>query len=281
MLSFMKDAAAYYLSLIDADGTSRIRWSGDATGIIPPGFRELTVTARREVFPGMMRMTFRASDLAPFDRDGLHVKLLLPPADRSPVWPTIRDNGMTAWPTGADTLSIRHYTIRAVRPETGELDIDLVMHDGGRASDWCVSAEPGDVAGMLGPGGGYVPPHDGPLLLAGDSTALPAIARILEHLPPHARGHVVIAAPREADEYRYLPASGLETLWLPTSARGEDFATAMMECAAKLRPAYGWFAGEHEAAQAVRRFFKSYLGLAKMQQLSVSYWRKGFAGGSG
>ncbi|TPX01073.1 siderophore-interacting protein, partial [Schumannella luteola] len=55
-------------------------------------------------------------------------------------------------------------------------------------------------------------------LLAGDETAAPAIARILEQLPRRARGTVVVELP-EADDAAYLPAHpGFEVHAL---ARGE------------------------------------------------------------
>ena len=104
---------------------------------------------------------------------------------------------------------IRTYTVRAVRPVLSEVDIDLVLHgDGGPASRWAERAGPGDRIAILGPDAGYDgdhgglefdPPHSGPLLIAGDETAAPAICAILSRLPADAHGHAVVEGPAPAD----------------------------------------------------------------------------------
>ncbi|CAH1650884.1 Fe(3+)-hydroxamate ABC transporter permease FhuB [Hyphomicrobiales bacterium] len=79
-------------------------------------------------------------------------------------------------------LARRVYTIRAIDHARKELAIDVVLHDDSVGSNWARNAEPGDRAGLLGPGGGDVIPADW-YLLCGDETALPAIARIAAELP--------------------------------------------------------------------------------------------------
>jgi NADPH-dependent ferric siderophore reductase len=89
-----------------------------------------------------------------------------------------------------------------------------VLHgDQGVASVWAEAARPGDVIGMMGPGGGSMPAMDW-CLLAGDETAIPAIARMLEALPETAQGIVLIEVADKGAE-QTLPASvGIDIRWL-------------------------------------------------------------------
>lgn len=70
----------------------------------------------------------------------------------------------------------RYYTIRRIDAAAGWLEIDFVLHEApGLAGDFARLARPGDICGMSGPCGLGVKPA-GHYLLAGDETALPAIA---------------------------------------------------------------------------------------------------------
>src|SRR5690606_21164117 len=86
---------------------------------------------------------------------------------------------------------LRTYTVRAWDPDALELTLDFVHHgDEGLAGPWAANARPGDELFMLGPGGGYAPdPGADWHLLAGDESALPAIAASLEALPEGARAY--------------------------------------------------------------------------------------------
>src|SRR5699024_569704 len=119
------------------------------------------------------------------------------------------------WPRPFPTS--REYTVRAFRPEDRELDIDFVVHDGGLASDWVVDVQPGDTAHVAGPPGGYQVPWDySHYLLAGDETALPAIARWLETAPVDTRGWVYVDVPDQGAKQPVSPPPGVEVNWLTT-----------------------------------------------------------------
>ena len=61
---------------------------------------------------------------------------------------------------------------------------DVVLHGRGAAASWAEGARPGDRAAISGPARGYTPdPEAGAYILAGDETAIPAIAQLLEALP--------------------------------------------------------------------------------------------------
>src|SRR5213592_3107604 len=99
----------------------------------------------------------------------------------------------------------RRYTIRQGRPDTGELDLDVLLHGDGPGARWGATAEPGDIVEFQGPRGKLelrrAPAH----LLVGDESALPAIAVICEALPGDEPAQAVIEVQDASDE---LPVSG-------------------------------------------------------------------------
>lgn len=123
---------------------------------------------------------------------------------------------------------MRTYTIRHLRAEAGEVDIDFVLHgETGPASRWALAAGPGDRVQITAPNalfdgdpGGYEwkPPADlkGVLLIA-DETALPALAGILDELaarpaPPAVQAFVEIPSAEDALPTAEWPA--LDLRWL-------------------------------------------------------------------
>lgn len=111
---------------------------------------------------------------------------------------------------------LRTYTVRWHDPVRRELAIDFVLHgDTGVAGPWAAAARPGDELTVLGPGGAYAPRSDVDWhLLAGDESALPAIAAALEAMP---EGLPVRAIVEVADRGEEMPLSSpgdLELTWL-------------------------------------------------------------------
>ncbi|MEM9280006.1 MAG: siderophore-interacting protein [Pseudomonadota bacterium] len=284
MLFFLKEAAAAHIMEIDPVAGENIIWAGAEittnTDGTPVNFLELSLKKREEIFPGIIRLTLSSDGLQNFPKDGLHVKLMHPKnTTEHPVWPGVAPNGMTVWPKGEDELHVRYFTIRNVRVDAGEIDIDVVQHKGGMISDWAYSAAVGELIGIMGPGGGSVPDVAGNLLLAGDETALPAIARILEELPSGQKGKVVAAAPNLETLHSYLPSSNMEYHSLETAsfrAECENFIEGLYT--ADIPPDYAWFGGEFSNANDIRKIFKEKFGLSKGKQLSVSYWEMGKRG---
>ena len=274
-LYFLKEAAALLLAEIDPGAAETLRWSDQQTAVErPANFSELTLLRRCEVFPGMIRLTLATDDPGKLGTEGLHLKLMLP-ADRTrpAVWPSVAANGVTSWPKGSDRLHVRYYTVRALRPEAAEIDIDVVRHDGGIISDWALGASPGERIGVMGPLGDPLPAVRDGLLLAGDETALPALARMAEALGETASGHLVAALPEGIDPGCYLPATSLAITVLPSRQFRAGIEPAVRDIGSKNRLRHAWFAGEHANAQALRRLFRDEFGLNREQQLSAAYWR--------
>ncbi len=260
-----------------------LEWEGDGQSHgVPPFFREARVTASRRVSPAMQRVTFAVPDLEDLPLDELHVRLLLPPQERvqnlPPVWPMLTASGALSFPTGADTLLVRVYTVRHVDLARGEVDIDFVLHPvaARSAGGWAATCRPGDVVGLLGPGGGAIPQAPRVLLL-GDETALPAIARMLEAAPPESRCEAIIEVDGPEDEQ--VLAGPVE--WLHRRGAAPGTTQLLVEALARRQPSedlYVWAGCEFEAFRDIRRQVRSVWKMPRDRHMVAAYWRRGEAG---
>lgn len=167
-----------------------------------------------DLSPSFRRFTLTGERLHAFADNGFdqRIKLILPLDDHGLSTMPMADDWYSAWRELPDAHRnpIRTYTVRAVRASLREIDVDVVVHAvDGPASLWAENAVVGDELIVLGPNahhdgvhGGVdflPPPHTRRILLAGDETALPAIAAILERLPPTASGHAIVEVPHRDD----------------------------------------------------------------------------------
>lgn len=108
----------------------------------------------------------------------------------------------------------RTYTVRAWDAEHRELTLDFVIHgDEGLAGPWATRVRPGETLRFFGPGGAYTPDVTADWhLLVGDESALPAIARALETLPPGTPAHAFVEVTGPAEEQKI--DSDVEVVWL-------------------------------------------------------------------
>ena len=165
----------------------------------PPRFRAVTVRRVSALTPRMVRITLAGTELEGFavEHPAASVRLLLPsPGSADLVVPAWNGNEFLL-PDGRRP-TIRTFTPRRADPDAGELDLEIVVHGGGAASEWAAAAAPGAAAAISGPGRGYSVDPDAPaFLLAGDETAIPAISQLLEALPAGTpvEVHVEVADP--------------------------------------------------------------------------------------
>jgi NADPH-dependent ferric siderophore reductase len=178
----------------------------------------------------------------------------------------------------------RTYTIRRHDPETGEIDFDFVLHGShGLASAWAQRVVPGDDVIFVGPSPAYQPdPTASAFLLAGDETALPAIAAILRTLPSGVRARVLVEV-ADADEEQPLPTGAdAEVTWLHRNdlPAGDN---RLLECAVRevslpANSTEAWVAGERSAVVAVRHYLLEERGFPRHRVRPTTYWRKGQSG---
>ena len=197
----------------------------------------------------------------------------------------LTDDGRVDLETVAESLPREHaprmrsYTVRAFDEATRELTLDFVVHGAaGIAGPWAASAQPGDELLLVGPGGGYEPDAAaGRHLLAGDLSAVPAIAVALERLPDDAVGHAVVEVHDARDEVDLPRPSGIELTWIH---QGDHRPGARLVDAVRSLPwpdddVQGFVHGEAAAVRDIRRYLRIERGLG-LDRLSVSgYWRLG------
>lgn len=287
------------------------------------------VTRIAQITPSFRRFTVTGDDIDEYGDPGFDQRIKV-------VFPT-ETVSIDAMPTGDDWYTewralpedarppFRTYTTRAVRP--GEVDIDMVAHEpDGPASKWIQSATIGDEILISAPtihatgvsyGIDFVPPaQTDDYLLVGDETAAPAIAVILEQLPPEATGVVILEVPHEQD-VAYLPAhpgfrvhaaargdderheyleravrehagalcpngrgSEVEEVDIDSGILWEVPRTAKGGAALKSAPLYAWIAGEAGAVKSLRRHLVKDVGVDRRAVSFMGYWRLGRAEGS-
>ncbi|WP_062437947.1 siderophore-interacting protein [Herbidospora daliensis] len=249
----------------------------------PPTLRQVEVVRTVDVTPGMRRVTLGGEQLRAFTTaDGLvrpaftssgfddDLAVYFPyPGRPDPVLP-VQGAAKLIVPKDPRPLS-RAYTVRRWDPEAGELDVDFVKHGVGAGTTWAYRAQPGDLIHLSGPSTSKDFPAGADwLLVAGDDTALPAIGRLLDELPPDARAQVFIEIAEDAyrQELRELP--GVDVTWvrpgsLTEAVRGAEWWPGQV---------FAWLAGEHTAVRDIRRHLVEDRGVPKEDVDFAGYWRR-------
>ncbi|QTD97475.1 siderophore-interacting protein [Streptomyces cyanogenus] len=171
----------------------------------------------------------------------------------------------------------RTYTVRAWDPARRELTLDFVVHgDEGLAGPWALRARPGDTVRFLGPGGAYAPdPEADWHLLAGDESALPAIARALETLPAGARAHAFVEVSGPEEEQKI--DTEVPVVWLHRGGRpvGEALVEAVRGLEFPEGRMHAFVHGEAGFVKELRRLLRVERQVPR-EDLSISgYWRLG------
>lgn len=229
-----------------------------------PVIRNLTVVRTRVLSPGFTRVTFGGSDLDGFASLGAadHVKLLF---------------------LDGESTAKRDYTPREFRAATdgtpAELDVDFFRHGAGPASEWVAWVEPGNGLTVGGPRGSHLPPTGASrFVLGADESALPALARWIEMLPPETEILAFVELDNQSDAAYLEPdhVNKARVVWL-------DKADGTLERAIRgLGPighdTFVWVAGEAGTLAPIRRYLRRELGLPSAQVKMTGYWKRGESG---
>ncbi|RSS84901.1 siderophore-interacting protein [Streptomyces sp. WAC02707] len=246
-----------------------------------PKATEARVVHTERITPHMVRLVLGGPGLDGFgvgEYTDHYVKLLFAPEGVAYPEPfdmeRIREDfPREQWPT------TRTYTVRAWDPERRELTIDFVVHgDEGLAGPWAARAEAGDTVRFLGPGGGYAPDEAADWhLLAGDESALPAIAAALERLPAGTRAHAFVEIADAAEEQKLETAAGVDVTWLHRGDRpvGEALVEAVRTLDFPAGDVHAFVHGEAGFVKELRRHLRLEREVPR-ERLSISgYWRLG------
>lgn len=257
-----------------------LRWTGDATDLTePPNWRKLRVAAVTDLTPRMRRIRLMGDDLTMFaGLQNIHVRLAFPPQGKPLISPKVSASGRESWPDDPARPMLRRYTVRAIDPAAGWLDVDFVLHEeaSGPGSAFAATAAVGDMIGLIGPGGGTIPLDRDWYLIAGDETALPAIARMVALLPRTATGHVVIELHDPAEAQPLDTPPGLQVTHVLRDSGLAQAVEAIRPPADAALP-FVWIGCEYSAFRSLRRHVRDTLGLVKGCHNIVAYWREGVA----
>lgn len=169
-------------------------------------------------------------------------------------------------------FQVRYYTVRSW--VGGELTLDVVVHDVGLVTEWAVRDVVGDTVTITEPKGSFAMPADAEwLLLVGDLTAMPAMARIVENVDVPTRIWAEVADRPELERMGYLPDTA-EVTWLEPGADGGSNLAAVVE-AIDWPPGEGyfWMAGESTQMRAIRKYLMRERRLPPTAYDVMGYWR--------
>lgn len=230
-----------------------------------------TVHAVRSLAPRMVRVVFGGPALAGFNWNGpaAHIKLILGP-----------DTPETRAPS-------RTYTPRRFDAAQQELTVDFVLHGEGPASSWAAQAQVGQPMLIAGPGRSYaLDPQAEWLLIAGDESAIPAIATILEVIPERVPAQVLLEVNDAADEFTIADARpNISIRWLHraqpltrhdgTARAGVELAAAVAAFTAPSGIGQIYVACEADAMRGIRAQLLMERGLPRAWVTTRGYWKQG------
>jgi NADPH-dependent ferric siderophore reductase len=161
-------------------------------------------------------------------------------------------------------FQVRYYTVRSY--DGGELVLDVVLHEVGLVTEWASGDCVGDTVVVTEPKGSFALPDGAAwLMLVGDLTALPAMARIAEtsDLPTRIWAQVPDDLPD------YLPGRA-DVTWV-------DGSSSLADVVAGLdwpdTPGYFWMAGESADMRAIRKHLMRDRKLPATAYDVMGYWR--------
>ena len=262
----------------------------------PFRFFSLQVVRTERLGPSLVRVSFAGDDLAFFFSDGRDqsLSLFLPqPGQLEPAVPyELGDGWWQGWRELPDDVRavMRSYTLRALRRDPDEIDIDFVLHEpAGPASRWASRASAGDRVVLLGPAIAdnrairFRPPEDADLVVVwGDETAVPAVSAILEALPAGTRARVWLEVQHAGDIQDLATDADAEVTWLVRENQGVEGSPMALgalrdaQLPSAERP-YVWIAGEAGQVKALRRHFVGERGFDRRRVTFVGYWRQGLS----
>jgi NADPH-dependent ferric siderophore reductase len=208
------------------------------------------VLRRAQVSEHLVRIVLGGPDLAGFESTGLPdewVGLVVPGQFQS-----------------------RYYTVRSW--DDGELTLDVVVHDVGLVTEWVQGDCVGDTVTLTEPKGSFAPPAEAAwVILVGDLTAMPAMARITTAVSVPV--HVWAEVPDDLADY--LPTY-TTVHWLDAPHDGESRLASVVETMDwPAGDGYFWMAGESAQMRAIRKHLMRERRLPSTAYDVMGYWRGG------
>ncbi|MCW2808511.1 MAG: siderophore-interacting protein [Marmoricola sp.] len=160
----------------------------------------------------------------------------------------------------------RYYTVRSVAD--GLLILDVVVHEQGLVTEWAQTDCVGDRVGLSAPKGSFELPADaGWVLLAGDLTGLPAMARIAESL-----GSMPVQIHAEVPDGPMPDYVAAPVTWHDAPSGTSNLAAIVRDLLWPEGPGYFWMAGESAQMRDIRRHARHVLGWDTRHYDVMGYW---------
>lgn len=192
------------------------------------------LTARTRIAENFLRLTFHDPALKDFGTACLDQRIKLVFAAGNIRDELLANEDWFSWWREMDNATrppFRTFTVRAVRPQAAEVDIDFAVHGAtGPAAQFALEAPLGSSLVIVGPvqsapgsalvGVAWQPGDASTVLIAGDETAAPAIGNILASLSESVTGAAFIEVESAGDVQDFPHPDGLEVHWLPRHENG-------------------------------------------------------------
>ncbi|CRY54557.1 iron-chelator utilization protein [Yersinia intermedia] len=200
---------------------------------------DIRLKSKENVSPSLMRCVFEGAEVncMKLEAPDQRIKLLFPAEDGQIPQLEKGDDWYRSYMDlpKAQRPVMRTYTLRALRTELNEMDVEFVLHgETGPASAWATHAKAGDAIQVVAPNaeypldsGGYEwspPAQMTQALLIADETALPAAVAILEQLalqisPPQVQAFFEVPLAGDCLNLEQYPFAQVH--WLPRDTEGQ------------------------------------------------------------
>lgn len=161
----------------------------------------------------------------------------------------------------------RYYTVRAF--DAASITIDIVVHSHGLVTEWAAGDVVGESVTITDAKGSFAPPPDAAwIILVGDLTAFPAMARIADS----AAGPVSIWAEAPQIPDGYFPDSA--TVVHVPHAPQSRLSAIVEQIDWPTGTGYFWMAGESAQMRSIRKFLMHDRSMPTSAYDVMGYWRQ-------
>lgn len=240
----------------------------------------------------LVAVTFTGPGLEGFELadPAQHIQVFLPDQDGRGLELVDGEGGRVFAPANPRP-TVRTYTPRRFDPGLGDLEVLFLVHGAGPGSGWAATAQRGDAVVIGGPAGGYpVDPSVTRYVIAGDESALPAIATLLEALPDSTEAEVHVEVPAGERKLALSSPAPIAIRWWhrPGDARAGDALVEVLtddevvgRHLAEAPDTRFWMAGEAAASRRIRRYLIDAHHLDRSRAYTRAYWKYGKGGDAG
>lgn len=239
-------------------------------------FGPAEVTNIRKLTPHMIRLTLTSELIKNFSPQaaGGHFKLVVPGRGETQA----KFERMIESDNFKSVM--RTYTVRNVRPNLNEVDVDIVTHgDLGRVGPWAQRTQSGDVIVISRCGSPKLNTNGVTrILAAADMTGFPALAAGLETIGEGVQVDAFVEVLSEEDCQPPRLPRGASINWIVKPdpyALGTQLINAMRAADAPDETTSVFVAGEFSMVGDLRTYFRRDLAVPKDRLYASSYWKAG------